>query len=193
MRIVVIFLLLISNAANAKVYKIKLESDDWIKVVPHVYYEADWRGYEWGCGSFSTIYTTESDWRKDSKNLMGFKLNEENKKKHINLFNKFLRNYINQKNSVNDPPCPNGDYDDLETWIDYKNKIIGMFKVISYDRRGWNTNCMIYQTLIQVKKNIRTRISGVCYNHYSYNYHYDFQTLPRYLKIDVDSFKRLNK
>ena len=94
MRIVVIFLLLISNAANAKVYKIKLESDDWIKVVPHVYYEADWRGYEWGCGSFSTIYTTESDWRKDSKNLMGFKLNEENKKKHINLFNKLVLTFI---------------------------------------------------------------------------------------------------
>ena len=190
MRIVVIFLLLISNAANAKVYKIKLESDDWIKVVPHVYYKADWSGAEWYCGAFNEVTTTERDWRKDSKNLMGFKLSKENKKKHLNLFDEFLNNYMN-KNLLN-TQCPNGNYDDLETWIDYKNKIIGMFKVISYDR-SIHSSCMIYQTLIQVKNNIRTRVSAVCKPSYENYYYYDFITLPRYLKIDVDSFKRLNK
>ena len=66
---------------------------------------------------------------------------------------------------------------------DYKNKIIGMFKVISYDR-SIHSSCMIYQTLIQVKNNIRTRVSAVCQPSYENYYYYDFLTLT-YLEFHL--------
>ena len=74
---------------------------------------------------------------------MGTKLSKENKQKHLTTFQKFLRNY---KYSTKKGYCPEGNDNDLETWIDYKNKTMGVFKVIKYDEGG----CMIFQTLIHI-------------------------------------------
>ena len=184
-KIIVIFLLLISNVANAKVYKIKLESDDWIKVIPHVYPAADWTGQEWYCGAQSYVTTMWRDNYGTKKKLfMKAKLSKDNKEKHLKTFDKFLRNYINPPS--NSGYCPRGKNTDLETWVDYENKIIGIFKVINYDEWG----CMIFQSLIQIKRNIKTSVAMVCQK--SHGTFYDFLTVPRYFKIDLDSFRSLN-
>ena len=64
---------------------------------------------------------------------------------------------------------------------------MGVFKVIQYDHWG----CMIFQSLIQIKRNIRTNVAMVCQK--SHGTFYDFLTIPRYFKIDVDSFKMINR
>ena len=174
-----------SYALGGKVYKIQLDNDDWIKVIPHVYPTADWTGQKWYCGAHSYVTTTWGDnHRPKKKLLMGAKLSKANKIIHLQTFDRFLRNYTNQPIHTN---CPRGKSTDLETWVDYKNKTIGVFKVIQYDNRG----CMIFQSLIQIKRNIRTNVAMVCQN--SNGTYYDFLTVPKYFKIDLDSFKRLNK
>ena len=85
--------LFINNAyaLGGKVYSIKLDNNNWIKVIPHVYPTADWSGQEWYCGAQSFVPTKwGNDWRKPKKLLMGTKLNKENKQKHLNTFQKFL-------------------------------------------------------------------------------------------------------
>ena len=62
-----------------------------------------------------------------------------------------------------------------------------MFKVIKYDEGG----CMIFQTLIQIKKNIKTSVAMVCQK--SFGTFFDFLTVPIYFKVDKESFKRLNQ
>jgi len=186
-KIIIIFLLLINNsyALGGKVYKIQLDNDDWIKEIPHVYPTADWTGEEWYCGAHSYVTTTwRDDYRPKKKLLMGAKLSKDNKLKHLKTFDKFLKNYKNQPIHSS---CPRGKSTDLETWVDYKNKTIGVFKVIQYDNWG----CMIFQSLIQIKRNIRTIVAMVCQN--SNGTYYDFLTVPKYFKIDLDSFKKLNK
>ena len=189
MKILLIILLLLfankSYALGGKVYKIQLDNDDWIKVIPHVYPTTDWTGAKWFCGAQSYVTTTwGDDYRPKKKLLMGVKLSNENKLKHLKTFELFLRNYKEQLNPS--ARCPQGQSTDLETWVDYKNKTMGVFKVIQYDNLG----CMIFQSLIQIKKNIRTNVAMVCQR--SHGTFYDFLTVPRYFKIDVDSFKRLN-
>ena len=72
MRILIFILFLFSfSNVNAKVYKIKLDNNNWIKTLPHVYTEADWAGTEWFCGASNWIDTVESDWRKDKKKFNG--------------------------------------------------------------------------------------------------------------------------
>ena len=184
----ILFLLFMnkSYALGGKVYKIKLDNDKWIKEIPHVYPTADWSGQEWYCGAHRYVTTTwGDDWRKPKKLLMGTKLSKENKQRHLKTFEKFLRNYKHPTRIKG--RCPDGKSTDLETWIDYKNKTIGIFKVIQYDEK----NCMIFQTLIQIKRKIRTNIGLVCQREYG-NY-YDFLTVAKYFKVDLDSFKRLNQ
>ena len=187
--LLIIFFLLFANKSYAfggKVYKITLDNDDWIKVMPHVYTAADWAGQKWYCGAHRDVTSTwQDDNRKIKKLLMGAKLSEDNKQKHLKTFDKFLRNYKNQP--PNKGYCPQGKETDLETWIDYKNKTFGVFKVINYDGSG----CMIFQSLIQIKSNIKTIVAMVCQK--SHGTYYDFFTVPRYFKIDLDSFKSLNK
>ena len=60
---------------------------------------------------------------------------------------------------------------------------MGAFKVIRYD----NSECMIFQSLIQIKRNIRTNVGLVCQR--SHGNYYDFITVPKYFKIDLDSLK----
>ena len=186
--LLIIFLSLFINNAYAlggKVYSIKLDNNNWIKVIPHVYPTADWSGQEWYCGAQSFVPTKwGNDWRKPKKLLMGTKLSKENKQKHLNTFQNFLRNY---KHSTKKGYCPEGNDSDLETWIDYKNKTMGVFKVIKYDEWG----CMIFQTLIQIKKNIKTNVAMVCQR--SHGTSFDFITVPKYFKVDKESFKRLNQ
>ena len=119
---------------------------------------------------------------------MGVKLSKENKKKHIKAFESFLRYYINQDSYS---ACPYATSNSIETWFDYKNKIMGVFKAIRFDRAS--SNCMIYQSLIQKDINVRTRVSMVCKNSYDGRFWYEFTKVPWYFKIDLDSFKRLNE
>ena len=64
---------------------------------------------------------------------------------------------------------------------------MGVFKVIQYDNDG----CMIFQSLIQIKREIRTNVALVCQR--SHGTFYNFLDIPIYFKVDLDSFKRLNK
>ena len=173
------------NIPFAKVYKIQLDNDDWIKIIPDVYETADWYGNQWYCGAHSYVQFWKDDWRKTKKLLMGTKLSKDNKQKHLKTFDKFLRNYKNQP--LNRGRCPIGKNTDLETWVDYKNKTMGVFKVIQYDNDG----CMIFQSLIQIKRKIRTNVALVC--QWSHGTIYNFLDIPIYFNVDLDSFKRLNK
>ena len=185
--LLIIFLSLFVNDAYAlggKVYSLTL-NNKWIKQMPHVHTKADRNGQEWYCGANSNISTMwGDDSRKNKKLLMGVKLSKENKQKHLNTFNKFLSKYqFSNKRS----DCYAGRSSDLETWIDYKNNILGAFKVIRYDTWG----CMIFQTLIQKKQNIKTNVAIVCQK--SHGTFYDFITIPKYFKVDLDLFERLNQ
>ncbi len=186
MKIILIILFLLftnkSYALGGKVYSIKLDNNNWIKEMPHIYPTADFSGREWYCGAqsyVSTMWPDDHGVRK--KLLMGAKLSKENKQKHLNTFKVFLR-----KVSTNKVNCPEGNDDYYETWIDYKNKTLGVFKVIKYDEWG----CMIFQTLIQIKKDIKTNVAMVCQK--SHGTFFDFLTVPKYFKVDKESIKRLN-
>ena len=56
-------------------------------------------------------------------------IEKENKQKHLNTFKAFLRRV-----STNKVNCPEGNDNDLLSWIDYTNKTLGVFKVIKYDQ-----------------------------------------------------------
>jgi len=181
--IIIIFLLLTnkSYALGGKVYKIQLDNDEWIKEFPDVYPTVDWAGQKWYCGAHSSVPTTwPDDYRREKKLLMGVKLSKDNELKHLKTFDKFLRNYKNQPLHKS---CPYPKNNDFETWVDYENKTMGAFKVIRYD----NSECMIFQSLIQIKRNIRTNVGLVCQR--SHGNYYDFITVPKYFKIDLDSLK----
>ena len=79
-----------------------------------------------------------------------------------------------------------GNDNDILSRIDYTNKTLGVFKVIKYEQWG----CMIFQTLIQIKKEIKTNVAMVCQK--SHGTFFDFLTVPKYFKVDKVSFKRLN-
>jgi len=191
MRILLIILLsLFLNSAYAKVYSIKLDNNKWIKEIPHVYTEADWRGTEWYCGATSYLGGWENDRRKNKKNLMGVNLSKENKEKHIYVFKRFLNTYIEGNIYAE---CSKAQAVSIDTWFDYENKIMGVFKALRHEKPMRHKKCMIYQSLIQKDVNVKTRVSMACYNSYSKNWYYNFREIPMYFKIDLDSFKRLNK
>ena len=146
--LIIIFLFILTNNVNAKVYKITLKNNNWIKEIPRVYIETPFASRDWYCGAVTNI---DSTWHNEqySWNLMGpftkVKLNKENKIKHRSKFDLFLRKNFNPT-SYDKINCMNYSKDILETWFDHKNKTMGLFKLIQHDGR-----CMIYQTLIQKK------------------------------------------